>query len=313
MIVQNPLLPQNGINTLPKKIIISTGAFLSVVSEVNSYPDTETGGIFLGTIENNNWYIIESIDPGYKDGIRYQAYFEYDITYVNHLANIRNRLYDKELILLGLWHRHPGSMDTFSGPDRETNKRFADSLPNGALSALINIDPIFRITMYHVSSNLHYTTLKDIAVGDEHVPVEYLKLKDPEYYLEKLNIRNKKKNLTVTKLQERLISNFEKESGYLYEQKDYKFEVQMLEKSIKLEMQRTNADITIPQTIVAIFSIDKVSVQFSGNSAVPYEYRENIIQKFIDAKRKEAVRKNEKPENLSKTGEFISSKENAKR
>jgi hypothetical protein len=315
MILQNHLLQRDENNTLPKKIIISTQAYLSMVSEVNSYSDTETGGIFLGTIENNSWYIIESIDPGYKDSIRHQTYFEYDIAYVNHLANIRNRLYTRELILLGLWHRHPGSMDTFSGPDKETNKRFTDSLPNGSLSALINIDPIFRITMYHISSDLHYITLKDIVTGDEHVPREYLKLKDPEYYLEKINIKNKRKNTTITKLQERLISVFEEESKYLYEQKDYIFEVQMLGTSIQLEMRRTNADIEIPKTILAIFSIDKdkVSVQFNDNSAVrTYEYRENIIQKFIDAMRKKAVQKDYQPEDLNKIGEFINGKKNAK-
>jgi proteasome lid subunit RPN8/RPN11 len=157
---------------LPDKVVLSNQTYLSIVSEVSLFSDIETGGIFLGTIAHNNWYIIESIDPGYENSVRHHAYFEYDVKYVNHLANVRKALYEKELVLMGLWHRHPGSMDTFSSPDMETNKGFVDKLPSGALSAIINIDPQFRITMYHFTPAMRCTKCKKIYVGDEHIPRE---------------------------------------------------------------------------------------------------------------------------------------------
>jgi len=44
-------------------------------------------------------------------------------------------------------------MDTFSGTDDGTNKQFADENGGIAISAIVNLDPRFRMTMYTVSSN----------------------------------------------------------------------------------------------------------------------------------------------------------------
>jgi len=176
---------------IPARVVFSSQAYLSIVSEVSAFLNIETGGMFLGTIENNVWYIIEVIDPGYETIIRDDYYFKYDTNYVNHLANVRYKLYDKELILLGLWHHHPGSMDYFSDTDKETNNKFAISLKDGALSALINVDPELRFTIYHISPDFIYTKINEtnIDIGDSFIPAEILKLKDPEFYL---NIINRK-------------------------------------------------------------------------------------------------------------------------
>ena len=97
------------------KVIISDQAFLTIVVETYSFLDRETGGIFLVKKENSIWFIVEVIDPGYGKIVRDRAFFEYDEKYVTHLANVRSRLYENGLDLLGLWHRHPRICHLFSG------------------------------------------------------------------------------------------------------------------------------------------------------------------------------------------------------
>jgi hypothetical protein len=118
---------------------------------------------------------MEVLPPGWNSVFQY-AYFEYDERFVNYLAQSVATEYEQELSLLGLWHRHPGSMDTFSGTDDGTNRTFANLNPKGAISGLVNIDPKFRLTMYHVSTPLRYERVA-IEVGDDLIPEKYFKLK----------------------------------------------------------------------------------------------------------------------------------------
>ncbi len=158
-----------------KKIIFSNRAFNSIVSETYDKIKTETGGILLGRIIDSIWYVVEVIDPG-PNSIFTITYFEYDTPYVNHLAKAISKQYKIELAVLGLWHRHPGSMDTFSSTDDLTNSEFSRLLPQGAISGLINIDPDLRLTIYHVSLPLKYTKTS-FEVGDSLFPDELLKYK----------------------------------------------------------------------------------------------------------------------------------------
>jgi len=131
----------------PKHIVFSNRAFVALLAETKEKFTTETGGIFLGIMRNDIWFVIESIDPG-PQSIFQPAYFEYDGNYVRHLANKVNRLYGDRLDVIGLWHRHPGSMDVFSNTDHGTIKKFAEQNRGVTISALVNIDPNFRLTMY---------------------------------------------------------------------------------------------------------------------------------------------------------------------
>jgi hypothetical protein len=81
-----------------------------------------------------------------------------------------------KLDVLGLWHRHPGSMDVFSGTDDGTNLTFARMNPNGAISGLVNIDPAFRFTLRHVTAPLHYEIVA-FEVGDDLIPEEFFELR----------------------------------------------------------------------------------------------------------------------------------------
>ena len=106
------------------KVVFSDRAYAAVLAETTEKIKTETGGLFLGVVERDTWYIVETIDPGPKS-IFEVAYFEYDQQYTQHLINKVANLYDEKLNLIGLWHRHPGSFDVFSGTDDGTNTKYA--------------------------------------------------------------------------------------------------------------------------------------------------------------------------------------------
>jgi proteasome lid subunit RPN8/RPN11 len=157
------------------KIIFTNRAYYSILSETYDKIRTETGGILLGRIVGDIWYVIEVIDPGPNSTLK-PAYFEYDTAYVNHLAKVVSKLYKFELAVLGLWHRHPGSMDTFSSTDDLTNSEFSEGHPKGAISGLVNIDPDFRLTMYHVSMPLKYI-ITPFEIGNSLTPSNLLSFK----------------------------------------------------------------------------------------------------------------------------------------
>lgn len=162
------------------RVVFSNRAYASVLAETTEKIKTETGGLFLGTVQDDTWYIIEAIDPGPKS-IFEVAYFEYDQKYTQHLINKIANLYDKKLTLIGLWHRHPGSFDHFSSTDDGTNAKYASMRKEGAISALVNIDPKFRITMYQVDRPCRYKKIF-YDVGDNLIPDEFLKFKTPDRF-----------------------------------------------------------------------------------------------------------------------------------
>lgn len=174
-------------------VIFSDKAYNAIIDETFRKNPIETGGILLGhVLDNGLWVVMEVIPPGI-DSVHQYAYFEYDEKFVNYLAESVATKYENKLELLGLWHRHPGSMDTFSGTDDGTNRIFAGLRSCGAISGLVNVDPNFRLTMRHVSTPLHYEIV-DVEVGDDLIPEDYFKLRhfpekglNPAPYSEKKN------------------------------------------------------------------------------------------------------------------------------
>lgn len=178
--------------------MFSERAIIALLSETQEHIKTETGGVFLGHRCGNIWYIVETIDPGLNCIFR-PAYFEYDDVYLNHLMNKVDRLYKKPLEIIGLWHRHPGSFDQFSGTDDGTNIKYARRHQDGAVSALVNIDPNFRITMYHITDPLSYRKVK-YTVGDKYFPPEFLAYATRKKYLNQINHPNGLENGLLSKL-----------------------------------------------------------------------------------------------------------------
>lgn len=152
-----------------QKIILSDRAFIQIYNESQSRIQTETGGLLLGHFDNGVWYVVEASDPGINAKF-HNAYHEGDDVYENHVCGVISRTYKHPLVFLGMWHRHPGSFDSFSGTDDNTNYKYAGSAGNGCISAIINFDPEFRITFYYVEQgqvqNVYYTRV-DVEVGDD--------------------------------------------------------------------------------------------------------------------------------------------------
>lgn len=157
-------------------VIFTKRAFNAIITETIDKNPVETGGIFIGyLLDNGVCIVVETIPPGIKT-INQRAYFEYDADFINYLSNVIAKQYVGNLHVLGLWHRHPGSMDSFSTTDDGTNILFArNNGKYGAISALVNCDPKLRLTMYHVDSNCEYTPI-DWSVDDGIIPADFLKL-----------------------------------------------------------------------------------------------------------------------------------------
>lgn len=161
-------------------VIFSQRAFNSIVTEVIDKHPIETGGILIGYIlDNGAWVVVENIPPGYRT-IHKRAYFEYDTEFINYLSNVIALQYKGNLQVLGLWHRHPGSMDVFSSTDDGTNIKFARDRECGAISALVNCDPKMRMTMYHVSQKGKYTKIEWYVDDGETIPADFLELCYPD-------------------------------------------------------------------------------------------------------------------------------------
>ena len=160
------------VNARCKMIVLSDRAYIQIFNESQSRIQTETGGLLLGHFDNGVWYVIEASDPGINAKF-YNAYHEGDDVYENHVCGVISRTYKHPLVFLGMWHRHPGSLDSFSVTDDGTNYKYAGSAGNGCISAIINYDPEFRITFYYAEQGVHqqvYYTKVDIEVGDDKIP-----------------------------------------------------------------------------------------------------------------------------------------------
>lgn len=169
---------KNNCNT----VVFSKRAYNAVIQESFKKDPVETGGIMLGHIVDDTWIVMEVLPPG-QNSIFQVAYFEYDEAFVNYLADSVANQYEYPLDLLGLWHRHPGSMDVFSRTDDVTNNTFAMQNPKGVISGLVNIDPRFRFTMYHLDQPKEQTKFKpnykkvEVVVGDDVIPPYFFNLR----------------------------------------------------------------------------------------------------------------------------------------
>lgn len=159
-----------------QQVVFTQRAFNAILTETLDRSPLETGGIFIGyVLDNGIWIVVETIPPGIKT-VNSQSYFEYDTNFVNYLSNVVAKQYKGNLEVLGLWHRHPGSMDSFSRTDGGTNLKFARANTCGAISALVNCDPRCRISMYHVNRAGEYERIP-WTVDDGLIPEELLVLR----------------------------------------------------------------------------------------------------------------------------------------
>lgn len=171
-------------------IIFSDKAYNAIIRESFSKHPLETGGKLLGYISADGkiWFVMEALSAGIN-ATHQVAHFQYDKEFIDYLSTSIANQYQASLQDLGLWHRHPGSMDTFSSTDDITNVEHASRNPYGIISGLVNIDPKFRLTLYYLnqkridtSQRVLYSKITDILVGDAYIPKEFFALRyvDPE-------------------------------------------------------------------------------------------------------------------------------------
>jgi len=178
---------------MTEQVVFSRRAYTAIVAGTLENISTETGGVFLGHYQDGVWYVIETIDPGPKTKFS-SVTLEMDLDYINHLGNKLNKLYNRPLRLLGIWHRHPGSMDVFSSEDDLTNAELLRDDPHRAISALVNIDPHFRITVYALRpsgySRPGYTRIA-YSQDDAAIPEELRRFVSAEEMQERINRGNR--------------------------------------------------------------------------------------------------------------------------
>lgn len=312
------------------KVVFSDRAFASVMAETTEKIQTETGGLFLGTVVNDTWYIIEAIDPGPKS-IFEVAYFEYDKNYTQHLINKIANLYDEKLSLIGLWHRHPGSFDIFSTTDNGTNSKYAAMRECGAISGLVNIDPKFRFTMYHVARPCKYTKISYV-VGSHLIPDKFLKLKTPERYEQimdgilnpqheigdltpsvslesfmcrisssfsdrKISWKISKPKLGTEELKNKLIDSVVSDVSFMSE--DIGIQMAIIQKNGILTVYQDSVDGMTKLFFLYDEKNDSIVFQYKGNN---YIYEEGLFENLYNFSEQEAVDEPIKPEIVMETG-----------
>lgn len=312
------------------KAVFSDRAYASVMAETTEKIQTETGGLFLGTVVNDTWYIIEAIDPGPKS-IFEVAYFEYDKNYTQHLINKIANLYDEKLSLIGLWHRHPGSFDIFSTTDNGTNSKYAAMRECGAISGLVNIDPKFRFTMYHVARPCKYTKISYV-VGNHLIPEKFLKLKTPERYEQimdsilnpksenedlspsislesfmkrispsfadrKVSWKIDKPKLDSEELKNKLIDAVVSDVSFMSE--DIGIQMSIIQKNGVLSVYQDSVDGMTKLFFIYDAKNDKVVFQYNGSN---YIYEEGLFENLYNMPDNEEVEETIKPEIVMETG-----------
>lgn len=165
-------------NSPCKHVVLSERAYKSILAETYEHGNCETGGFLLGHFHKGIWYVIEAIDPG-MSSINRASYFEFDDMYVNHLVKKLSRIYRYPLTILGMWHRHPGSMDRFSGTDLDTIQSYTSEAANGIISMLVNVDPKLRMTFYYCGKDNSIMPIR-YDVGDQYIAKELNEMSDPE-------------------------------------------------------------------------------------------------------------------------------------
>lgn len=298
-------------------MIFSKRAMTALLVETREKIATETGGVFLGKYLNGIWYVVETIDPGPR-AIFKTAYFEYDQDYINHLINKISRLYSQQLDLVGLWHRHPGSLDSFSMTDDGTNSKYAELSSSGAISGLVNIDLAFRLTMYHVSLPLNYEKI-EWMVDDELIPTEIKCLKETELLVAQIgtvsakckrvdkftdvfmNVKKRKAVASIHNyLKRRTISDAIVKNAKRF---DGDIPVELLLEELESDfdfMERTGIDYTVRigedgllnllineenDSVLLAFGLDNDTVVFVYNE-ITYKYFSGLIEKAVSSERR---------------------------
>ena len=138
-----------------EKIRISNRALVAMVSGIERFPDTENGGPLLGTDDEDGIDIIESIEAG-ENAIHEKGNLSCDMSSVKYIADMINGLYEEDLKVVGIWHKHNHDYNPpFSTEDNLCHKEMCDSLKQDIISILFqkNKDDGYTMRVFRYCTN----------------------------------------------------------------------------------------------------------------------------------------------------------------
>lgn len=143
------------------KVRISNRSLAAMVSGVERFPDTENGGPLLGTVRNDEIDIIEAIEAG-ENATHEKGKVSCDTKSVEYIANTVKRLYEEELEVVGIWHKHNHDYNPpFSTEDNLYHKEMCDSLKKDIISILFQKNKDDEYTMRVFRYCLNYQLIEE--------------------------------------------------------------------------------------------------------------------------------------------------------
>ena len=146
------------------EVRIKKSAYLDMGAELALYPDTETGGVWLGTLREDHWLITHNLRPGPK-ALHEPGCFAYDhehvLTQAAHIAASQ-----QPLSVIGYWHSHTSGRDTPSPGDAQLDEQYAALRSDGALCGIVTNRDGFCLSVYQVGLPLRYEKMNFIITEE---------------------------------------------------------------------------------------------------------------------------------------------------
>ncbi len=141
------------------KVLLCYRAIAAMISELESHPNAETGGVFIGKETNGDFWILDSVFPG-PNSKHGNNSFEYDSDFLNYTINKLLKMYEDEIMVVGIWHQHLSGSSSFSVYDDIMNYKFVDKTEKGIVSAIVNRKAGLDITFYYVDKKHEYQRIE---------------------------------------------------------------------------------------------------------------------------------------------------------
>lgn len=156
------------------KVRISNRSLATMVSGIERFPDTENGGPLLGKVRVNGIDIIEAIEAG-ENAIHEKGKVSCDIKSVEYIASTIKGLYEEEVEVVGIWHKHNHNYNPpFSTEDNLCHKKMCDYLKQDIISILFqkNKDGEYSMRVFKYCIN-HQLVEEEFDIEDMAKMVTY--------------------------------------------------------------------------------------------------------------------------------------------
>lgn len=119
-----------------ESVRISDRALAAMASGIEKFPDSENGGIILGIRKDDKFDIVEAIEAGEK-AIHETGKLTCDMKSTVYIAAMLSGLYEEELEVIGIWHKHNHNYNPpFSTEDEMFHKEMCERFQKDIISIL---------------------------------------------------------------------------------------------------------------------------------------------------------------------------------